>query len=252
MKYRFIKCFLLILCAAFLCTGCAQPEEAAVTEAPAVEEVEAAETAVPEEIAGAEEKAELPPPPDIDIKSWEFLYAGISQGVGRYHPEVRIWESQYMDSRCMDQTIAFVQAAREAGHTVWINSAYRNWDYRLFWFEKYIYEYGSAYEAAKHTFPSGCSDHHTGLGFCITDESNLHGDYNERYDLDIQDTEVYDWMVEHCTEYGFILRYPAGHEECYGMACKNAGHFRYVGQEAAQYITENNICFEEFLALYEE
>lgn len=252
MKYRFIKSFLLVLCAAFLCTGCAQPEEAAVTEAPAVEEVEAAETAVPEEIAGAEEKAELPPPPDIDIKSWEFLYAGISQGVGRYHPEIRVWESQYMDSRCMDQTIAFIQGAREAGHTVWINSAYRNWDYRLFWFEDAIYEYGSSYEAAKHVFPSGCSDHHTGLGFCITDESILHGDYNENYDLDIQDTEVYDWMVEHCTEYGFILRYPAGHEECYGMACKNAGHFRYVGQEAAQYITENNICFEEFLALYEE
>ena len=27
-------------------------------------------------------------------------------------------------------------------------------------------------------------------------------------------------------------------------------HFRYVGLEAAKYITENQLCLEEFLALY--
>ena len=27
-------------------------------------------------------------------------------------------------------------------------------------------------------------------------------------------------------------------------------HFRYVGVEAAAYMTENNLCLEEFLALY--
>ena len=80
MKYRFIKSFLLVICAAFLCTECAQPEEPAATEAPAVEEVKPSETAAPEEAAEAEEeKAELPPPPDIDINSWEYLYAGVSQ-----------------------------------------------------------------------------------------------------------------------------------------------------------------------------
>ena len=27
-------------------------------------------------------------------------------------------------------------------------------------------------------------------------------------------------------------------------------HFRYVGEEAAQFIMENDLCLEEFLALY--
>ena len=235
-----------------LCAGCAQPETAApeATE-PAGETETLAQnpTEIVEEHAA--EESSLPTPPDVDIESWEFLYAGPSKGVGRYHPEIDVWEMQYMDTRCMDQTIAFMTAAREQGYSVWMNSAYRNWDYRIFWYEKALYEYGSAYEATKHVFAAGCSDHHTGLGFCITDESYLHGDYNERFDADIQETEVYAWMREHCAEYGFILRYPEGHEEHYEMACANAGHFRYVGEEAAKYIMENDICFEEFLELYE-
>ena len=28
-------------------------------------------------------------------------------------------------------------------------------------------------------------------------------------------------------------------------------HFRYVGVEAAKYIMENNLCLEEFVALYD-
>ena len=245
---------LIVLLVLLLCAGCAQDNSAPVetSEAPAEVEAiveEALITPVVEPVV-EEPVNELPPPPDVDINSWEFLYAGPNQGVGRYHPEISTWESQYMDTRCMDQTIAFMTAAREQGYTVWMNSAYRNWDYRLFWYEDAVYKYGNAYEATKHVFAAGCSDHHTGLGFCITDESMLHGDYNERYDADIQDTEVYAWMLEHCSEYGFILRYPEGHEEHYVMACANAGHFRYVGVEAAKYIMENDICFEEFLELY--
>ncbi len=29
-------------------------------------------------------------------------------------------------------------------------------------------------------------------------------------------------------------------------------HFRYVGQEAARYMTDNNLCLEEFVDLYSE
>ena len=29
-------------------------------------------------------------------------------------------------------------------------------------------------------------------------------------------------------------------------------HFRYVGVEAAEYITANNICFETFVSLYRD
>ena len=55
-------------------------------------------------------------------------------------------------------------------------------------------------------------------------------------------------MVEHCAEYGFILRYPEGKEAWYGTPCNHA-HFRYVGKEAAAYIMEHDLCLEEFLYL---
>ena len=71
------------------------------------------------------------------------------------------------------------------------------------------------------------------------------------HDETVKDTEVYKWMAEHCAEYGFIVRYPEGKEDYYVKACY-PGHFRYVGVEAAEYIMENDLCFEEFLNLYPE
>ena len=118
------------------------------------------------------------------------------------------------------------------------------------YYEYALQQYGSAYEAAKHVFPPGTSEHSTGLAFDITDEYLYYANYYNMHDPTVADTEVYKWMAEHCQEYGFIVRYPEGKEQYYGMACY-PGHFRYVGVEAATYIMENHLCLEEFLALYE-
>lgn len=233
--------------AVLLCAGCgkkAEPEVIPETPAPVVE------TPAVVEAEPVVEEPQLPEPPALDIRSWEFLYAGSEQGVSRYQPAVSIWEDQYMDSRCMEQTIAFIQAARDQGYSVWINVGLRNFEYSLHYYEEAIRQYGSAYDAAQHVFAAGCSEHSTGLAIDITDEMAYHANYYNKHDETVADTEVYQWMAEHCAEYGFIVRYPEGHEEHYGMACY-AGHFRYVGVEAASYIMENGICFEEFLALYE-
>ena len=208
---------------------------------PALAEAPAAETAAP--------ASTLPPKPDIDITSWEFLYAGPHQGVGRYHPHVGTIEGQYMDERCVDATAAFLAGAREQGYTVYIGVGYRNMEYSLFYFEEAIREYGSAYEACKHVFALGCSEHSTGLAIDITDEDMYAANYYNMHDETVADTPVCKWMNEHCAEYGFIVRYPEGKEDIYGMACY-PGHYRYVGKEAAQYIMDNDLCFEEFLALY--
>jgi D-alanyl-D-alanine carboxypeptidase len=57
-------------------------------------------------------------------------------------------------------------------------------------------------------------------------------------------------MAAHCAEYGFILRYPADKTEITGVMYE-PWHFRYVGVDAATYIMENDLCFEEFLELYQ-
>ena len=85
---------------------------------------------------------ELPPLPDVDITSWEFLYAGPHLGVGRYHPHVGNVENQYMDERCAQATIDFLNAAREQGFEVYMCTAYRNWEYTTFWYEEEMRKYG--------------------------------------------------------------------------------------------------------------
>ena len=68
--------------------------------------------------------------------------------------------------------------------------------------------------------------------------------------VDVQGTAAQEWMRENAWRYGFILRYPADKEEITGVMYE-PWHFRYVGEDAAEYIMEHGICLEEFIALYD-
>lgn len=63
---------------------------------------------------------------------------------------------------------------------------------------------------------------------------------------DFDQTDVFQWLIEHCYEYGFILRYPAdkvlvtGHEY-------SPTTFRYVGKEIASKLHEQNLALEEYI-----
>ena len=52
--------------------------------------------------------------------------------------------------------------------------------------------------------------------------------------------------MEHCWEYGFILRYPEGKSDVTGIIYE-PWHYRYVGREAAQAIRDQGVCLEEYL-----
>jgi D-alanyl-D-alanine carboxypeptidase len=89
----------------------------------------------------------------------------------------------------------------------------------------------------------GTSEHQTGLCCDITDK------YYSAMDVSQMDQNLLTWLREHCAEYGFILRYPGNKESITGW--NEPWHYRYVGVEAAKYMTENNLCLEEFRKLYE-
>ncbi|MDE6657028.1 MAG: D-alanyl-D-alanine carboxypeptidase family protein [Oscillospiraceae bacterium] len=59
----------------------------------------------------------------------------------------------------------------------------------------------------------------------------------------------YAWLQEHAKEYGFILRYPENKEDYFDdtITERRTATFRYVGIPSAIYMTEKNICLEEFL-----
>lgn len=104
-------------------------------------------------------------------------------------------------------------------------------------------DYGSAYdEAVKQVMPPGYSEHETGLALDI-----VAVDY-QLLDENQETTKENIWLRENCWKYGFILRYPADKEDITQIAYES-WHFRYVGKEAAEYITKNGICLEEYLNL---
>lgn len=237
-------------------------QRAMIAEREAAEAAAAAEAkqnayvvVVPQEAKLAAEKVKnpdvvFPTLPDVDINSWEFTTSGYGDSVGTsYFPEVCNIEDQYVDIRIKQQTKDFLKAAREEGLKAWIGVGLRNTEYLLYWYDKAMIEYGSSYEAAKHADPPGCTEHSLGLAIDITDKDFYAANYYNMHDEEMADSETYKWMAEHCAEYGFIVRYPEGKEDIYGKGCYT-GHFRYVGVEAAKFIMENDLCLEEFIALY--
>ena len=97
-------------------------------------------------------------------------------------------------------------------------------------------------EAKKITMFPGSSEHQLGLAVDIYDR------HYQKLVYENMNHDFYDWLDEHCAEYGFIKRYPTRKVLLTGW--DEPWHYRYVGKEAAQFIMENGICFEEFYAHY--
>ena len=198
--------------------------------------------------AAAEEPAGDRPEdlPDIDITSWEFRLCN-----AYYTPQYGPIEGQGLDPRVVDAAKALLADARAEGYTIYMAQAYRN----IEWIEtNYLHTFVRCERdpvlTAK-TFPGiGVNEHQIGLAIDFTDNPKHSANYEIFEDPEIFDSELYAWLLEHAPDYGFVLRFPEGKEEFYGVACPHA-HFRYVGVEAAKYMTEHDLCLEEFLMLYD-
>lgn len=101
--------------------------------------------------------------------------------------------------------------------------------------------YLEAYEyETRETMPPGYSEHETGLAVDIVSV------YYQMLDDRQEMTQENRWLREHCSEYGFILRYPNGKEDITGIDYES-WHFRYVGEEAAKEIMSRGLTLEEYL-----
>lgn len=81
------------------------------------------------------------------------------------------------------------------------------------------------------------SEHLLGLAVDIVDTDTWSSDATE---------PAQKWLVEHCWEYGFILRYPEGKSDVTGVE-PQSGHYRYVGLELAKDLKSENLTLEEYL-----
>ena len=189
------------------------------------------------------------------LSNWRYL---LVNGLDRsnylrsnYFPEMIMVENNYyFQTRAAEDLTAFLAAARDAGYTVRISRTYLSYADQRTRFNgmaSTLYDQGDMTLAeaeeritALGYFP-GADEHQTGLAVNFED-----GNGERKFS-----TPVLEWMTEHCAEYGFILRFPEGREAYTGHEAE-PGHYRYVGQVAAEYIMRKGITLEEFKNAYDE
>lgn len=155
------------------------------------------------------------------------------------------------DSRAYDALMEMLDACRAAGLEPLVCSAYRSVSRQTELFNNKLNQYladglshdeAYAATAAEIAIP-GTSEHNLGLAADICALSY------QLLDESQENTPEQQWLMAHCQEYGFILRYPEDKSELTGIIYE-PWHYRYVGKEAAAEIMEQGLCLEEYLDLY--
>ena len=121
------------------------------------------------------------------------------------------------------------------GLSMYVTSAYRSYEQQISTFnasmQTRLNEGMTPLEAYQETSTSvalpGTSEHATGLAVDI-----ISTEYEELDDRQ-GDTEEQKWLMEHCWEYGFILRYPPEKSDITGIIYE-PWHYRYVGKDTAK------------------
>lgn len=88
---------------------------------------------------------------------------------------------------------------------------------------------------------AGFSEHHSGLGLDLVvtpSDENV---------LQFTEYDNSSWILENCVKYGFIQRYPESKKSTTGL--NKPSHLRYVSVPHSNYITENNMCLEEYITM---
>ena len=152
------------------------------------------------------------------------------------------------DKRAYKHLVDMIADGKSQGLSFVICSAYRSMDRQRELFDDQVaderangLDHDRAVEVAatKVALP-GTSEHNLGLAADI-----VALDY-QKLDEGILNTPEYRWLRDNSYRYGFILRYPEGKSDITGIIFE-PWHFRYVGKEAAEAITQSGLCLEEYL-----
>lgn len=155
--------------------------------------------------------------------------------------------SNYSDSKLNSEAYEhfknLVDDAEKVGCHIRNNSSYRSYEHQQELYHQYVRDYG-LYYAKKYVSLPGSSEHQTGYALDVG--------VDKKYGSSkFEDTKEFLWMKEHSYKYGFILRYTKEGQELFGYGYE-PWHYRYVGVDAATYIQEHKITYEEYYAYFVE
>ena len=150
----------------------------------------------------------------------------------------------YLVPAALEALNAMMDAFQAQGGSKTINvvAGYRTEAFQQHLFDQSVQQNGQAH-AEKFVAQPGGSEHHTGL---VVDLSLF---FEDGSSAEYRGTGEYAWINQNCQNYGWVVRYDEDKEALTGIG-DEPWHFRYVGEEAATYIMENGLCFEEFVELY--
>ena len=151
-------------------------------------------------------------------------------------------ENQMVTSDTYNAFIDMFNQAKKEDLTLIINSSYRSFND-----QEEIYKYYKDYKGENYADSiaahAGFSEHQTGMAIDIQTYGSTANTFEE--------FDEFKWLQDNAHKYGFILRYPKDKEYLTGYTYES-WHYRYVGVEAATYIYENNITFDEYYAYFVE
>lgn len=242
--------FLLLVLCLLLLPGCTERAE------PSQLPKSAESLPLPKSAPAASPAAEPPPAvsaePAAASTAWNLILVNWENPLPEDFtvPELtQLRNGHAIDSRAYPALQAMMDAARAEGFQPLICSSYRTWDTqeKLFsneaqaWLNDGYSQSEAEAHAAMWVARPGTSEHQTGLAVDIVDQNH------QLLDEKQADTPAQQWLMAHCAQYGFILRYPEDKTGLTGVGYE-PWHYRYVGVEAAMEITERGLCLEEYLA----
>ncbi len=148
-------------------------------------------------------------------------------------------DKRLMRKEASEALEALFAAANEDGISLCAISGYRSYERQNRLYLNNVRVNGKEY-ASRFSAPPGQSEHQTGLAMDISSASNGYS-----LDYELADKKEGKWLIENCSEYGFIVRYPKDKEEITGYAYE-PWHFRYVGKRLAEYLTMNELTLDEY------
>ena len=148
----------------------------------------------------------------------------------------------WLNPSCQEALEKMLADCQAAGFYPQIVSGYRSIADQKVNLQRMVESMGGNYAAAIQIVAvPGTSEHHLGLAFDIVDSTYPKLNHQQAT------TAAQKWLMEHCWEYGFILRYPENTTDITGIIWE-PWHYRYVGEEMALEIRDlGGITLEEYI-----
>lgn len=189
--------------------------------------------------------------PEIDSKmtDWNLILVNKENKIpDDYQFELSTIEyGNKVDSRIAEALTKMLNAARKEGLKPLICSSYRTSNTQITLFNNKVnqykkrgYEIQEAEEQASYWVARPRTSEHE-IGMAVDIVSKNFQVLDERQ----ENTAVQKWLIEHCNDYGFILRYPTDKREITKINYE-PWHYRYVGIENAKFMKERAYCLEEY------